>query len=180
MRLERWTPGVVESFDEATKLARVRFDGALDGAEELPEAQLNYPIGDKSHHTDIRMLPGDLVWLDFIGGDPRYPIILGYRPKETGNATGVRRMHHAKMEFVADSDMLLSGASGTVTISAGTKIRLVAPEIELDGPTTVTGLLRYLSGIEGTGPATSNGKDVSNTHRHTGVDTGSGNSGPPL
>jgi len=172
----RWTPGFVVSYDAPTRTARVNFPGA-EGAEEFPVATFCYPIGDKSEHTDIRVLPGDRVWLDFIGDDPRHPIILGFRPKETDNAIDVRRLHHKRIELVADTDMLLQGTSGNMLIKAGSTITLQAPNIVLDGATRVTGHLTYQSGITGTGSATSNGKDVSDAHAHKLVKAGTDTSG---
>lgn len=176
MQLSAYTPGFVVSFDQSTKLARVRFPGSGDG--ENPIAMLCYPIGDKSEHTDIRILAGDRVWLDFVNGDPRFPIIIGYRPKETDNAVDWRRMHHRNMAFTADVDMRIEATDGTVLIKAGTQVTIQAPAILLDGPTTVTGHLTYQAGITGTGSATSNGKNVSNTHTHTGIKGGPDTSGP--
>lgn len=196
MRLGPWTPGEIVSFDQATTRARVKFSGLSDDAEEFPEAMVCYPVGDKSVHTAIRILPGDLVWLDFVNGDERFPIIQGFRTREAGNAVDVRRWHHANMELQADTDLrLFAGAQvlvqagtevrvlsdGSVLIQGATSVSVRAPQITLDGETTVTGQLTYMAGIVGNGPATSNGKDVSDTHYHKGVSTGgdlSGQVGP--
>jgi len=176
--LSNYTPAFVTAYDQATKLARVRIPGLTDGADEFPQAMLCYPIGDKGEHTDIRILVGDRVWVDFVNGDPRFPIIVGFRPKETDNAIDVRRMHHKNMEFTADTDLTVTATGGTVLIKAGTLIKLQAPAITLDGPTTVTGLFKYLAGSEGHGSSTSNGKDVSDQHGHTLVKSGTNVSGP--
>src|SRR5690606_39810837 len=96
------TPGIVESVDRARREVRVRIPGMTDDAELQPLAEIEYPIGDKSEHTEIRILPGDRVWLAFINGDPRYPIITGYRTKHTGNEVGTRRFHHDAIETDAD------------------------------------------------------------------------------
>lgn len=157
MRLGNYTPGFVESYDPATRLCRVKILGVTDGCDTLPQAMLSYPIGDKSEHTEIRILAGDRVWLDFVNGDPRFPIITGFRPKETDNAIDWRRWHHQNIELDAGTQVL---------VIAGGNVTLRAPSITLDGPTTVTGRLTYQAGIDGTGTATSNGKDVSNTHHH--------------
>ena len=126
MRLSNYTPGFVESYDPATKLARVRIPGVTDGGEVFPEAMFSYPIGDKSEHTDIRVLVGDRVWLDFVNGDARFPIITGFRPKETDNAIDWRRLHHANIELQADTDMRLLATAAKVFISAGTKVQFEA------------------------------------------------------
>lgn len=193
MKLSNYTPGFVVSVDAARRLYRVSIPGVTDGAEVLPLAMVSYPIGDKSEHTEIRILPGDRVWLDFVNGDPRFPIITGFRPKETDNAMEWRRWHHDNIELQADDDMrllatagnLLAQAGVNVTVLAGGQVLVEAPTIvlrgtiTLDGPTTVTGLLTWLASQVGTGGSTINGKNVGSTHTHGGVDTGGGTSGPP-
>lgn len=185
MRLSNYTPGFVESYNAATRRCRVSIPGVTDGAEVFPEAMLSYPIGDKSEHTDIRILAGDRVWLDFVNGDPRFPIITGFRPKETDNAVDWRRLHHANIELQADDDVSVI-AGGTVTIDAagqvaieGATITLRGTTITLDGAVTVTGALTWQAGMTGTGAATVNGKNVGSTHTHAGVQTGGGNTGAP-
>ena len=183
MRLTNYTPGFVVSYDAAQRLCRVRIPGVTDGAEVYPEAMLCYAIGDKSEHTEIRILAGDRVWLDFVNGDARFPIITGFRPKETDNAINWRRWHHANIELQADTDMRLLATGGQVLIQAGTTVVIRAPVITLDGNTICTGtmtvqqLLTYQAGMTGTGSATSNGKNVSNSHKHSGVRAGSDQSG---
>jgi len=171
-RMSNYTPGFVESYDAQTRLCRVRIPGVTDGAEVMPLAMLSYPIGDKSEHTELRILAGDRVWLDFVNGDPRFPIITGFRPKETDNAIDWRRWHHKNIELQADSDVRVIATGGGVLIQAGQTITLQAPSITLDGNTNCTGtltvqqVLTYLAGITGTGAATSNGKDVGSSHHH--------------
>lgn len=193
MKLPNYTPGFVESYDAVRKLCRVRIPGVTDGSETLPLAMLSYPIGDKSEHTDIRILPGDRVWLDFVNGDPRYPIVTGFRPKETDNAIEWRRWHHDNIELQADDDMrlmatggnLLAQAGVNVTVLAGGQVLVEAPDIilrgsiTLDGPTTVVGLLTWLASMAGTGASTINGKDVGSTHTHGGVNPGVSSTDPP-
>lgn len=172
MRMSNYTPGFVESVDRATRICRVRIPGVTDGAELFPEAMLSYPLGDKSEHTEIRIVQGDRVWLDFVNGDPRFPIITGFRPKETDNAMAWRRWHHDNIELQADTDMRLLATGAGILIEAGTTVIVRAPAIRLEGNTTCTGtmtvqqLLTYQAGIAGTGMATSNGKNVSDSHNH--------------
>lgn len=76
-------PAIVRTYDQARRTCRIDIPGLTDGGDTLPEAEIEYPIGDKSRSgafaTEIEILPGDTVWVAFIGGDPRYPIITGYR-----------------------------------------------------------------------------------------------------
>lgn len=189
MRMSNYTPGFVVSYNASVRRARVSIPGVTDGSEVFPEADFCYPIGDKSEHTDIRVLPGDRVWLDFVNGDPRFPMIVGYRAKETDNAINVRRLHHANIELQADTNMALSATAGTMTATAGgdvliesaTTITLRAPNIVLDSPLTratgelrVAGILRWLANMVGLGTAVVNGQVIDERHRHAGVQNGTG------
>lgn len=117
----KW-PGIVREYVRDRREIRVEIPGITDGAEELPLAQIEYAIGDKSRHTEVRILEGDEVWLEFQCGDPRYPIITGWRCPNVGNVTMYRRWHHENIE--SDADQTQKHTSGTTyTIEAGTNIR---------------------------------------------------------
>jgi hypothetical protein len=141
MRMSNYTPGFVESVDRETRICRVRIPGFTDGCEVYPEAMLSYPLGDKSEHTEIRILPGDRVWLDAVNGDPRFPIITGFRPKETDNAIAWRRLHHDNIELQADTDMRLLASGGGILIEAGTTVTVRGSSILLDADTLCSGTM---------------------------------------
>ena len=180
MRLGSYTPGFVVSYDAATRRTRVRIPGVTDGTEKFPEAELCYPIGDKSEHTEIRILPGDRVWLDFVNGDKRFPIITGYRPKETDNAINWRRWHAPNIELQADTDIKIFATGGKIEVLSNgqtkvtaSEVLIVAPSIKLRGPVTAE------QGMAVTGTLTNNGVNVGSTHRHGGVQTGGGITSTP-
>lgn len=100
--MSRW-PAIVREVDRPRREIRVEIPGVTDGAQVLPLAEIEYPIGDRSARTEIRMSPGDEVWVEFIAGDPRYPLITGYRAKHTGNSVGTRRWQHDNIEMLADT-----------------------------------------------------------------------------
>lgn len=115
-------PAIVRSYDQAKRTCRVEIPGLTDGGDVLPVAEIEYPIGDKSRDgantTEIEITSGDPVWIAFIGGDPRYPIITGYRNPHAGNSTDWRRWHHANIEMLAD--LLITALAGReVRIKAG-------------------------------------------------------------
>lgn len=117
----KW-PGIVREYDRERRELRVEIPGITDGAEEWPVAQIEYPIGDKSPHTEIRILVGDKVWLEFECGDARYPVITGWRNPNEGNVVGYRRWHHDNIE--SDADKTHKHTAGTsYTVLAGTDIR---------------------------------------------------------
>jgi phage baseplate assembly protein gpV len=199
VNLSNFYPGVVVSYDAQTRMCRVRIPGVTDGAEVFPNAELLYPIGDKSEHTDIRILQGDRVVLGFINGDQRHPVVLGFMPKAEGNALDVRRFEHKNIELQADADMLLQATDGnltvnagsaivvkagtTITVEAGGTVTIKAEKIVMDAPVEMTGTLlvdgriTYMDGMTGTGTTTTNGFRSDETHQHVGVRSGGDISG---
>lgn len=127
-------PAIVRSYNQARRTCRVEIPGLTDGADVLPEAEIEYPIGDKSragaNTTEIEMLAGDTVWIAFLAGDPRYPIITGYRNPQAGNSADWRRWHHANIELIADAEMRLvvGGASVVITPSG---ITITTPSLDI-------------------------------------------------
>lgn len=118
----KW-PGEVASYDGPARTCRVRIPGVTDGSNVLPVAVFEYPIGDRSDnadsksHTEIRVLAGDQVWIEFECGDPRFPIITGYRAKREGNPTNWRRWRHANIEITADNKMIFNATDVEWNIS---------------------------------------------------------------
>jgi len=114
-------PAIVRSYDQARRTCRIEIPGLTDGGDVLPEAEIEYAIGDKSRvgqfETEIEILPGDTVWIAFIGGDPRYPIITGYRNPQAGNSTDWRRWHHPNIEMLADSILRLAVGSSEIVMT---------------------------------------------------------------
>ncbi|WP_101102540.1 hypothetical protein [Macromonas bipunctata] len=150
-------PAVVVSYDWQKRTCRIEIPGLTDGGDVMPEAEIEYPIGDKSrlgnYTTEIEIWPGDTVWVAFIGGDPRYPVITGYRNPRAGNSGDWRRWHHKNIELSADTNIVIQ-AGGSVTIKAGSVL------IESDS-------------------LTHNGVNVGDTHIHGGVLPGPADTSPP-
>ena len=156
-------PAVVKSYDKNRRTCRIEIPGLTDGADVLPEAEIEYSIGDKSrigdNSTEIEITPGDTVWIAFIGSDPRYPIITGYRNPQSGNSIDWRRFHHANIEMTANGTLKLNAA--TLEINAAT--------VTINGTnTTINGSsLKH------------NSKNIGDTHTHGGVTPGSGSTDVP-
>lgn len=111
-------PATVVSYDRQKRTCRVKIDGVTDGGDVLPEAEFCNPLGDKSEHTEIRILPGDRVWVAFQNDDARFPVIVGYRPKQTGNSVLWRRFHHENIELEADQQITLKVGSTRIVMTA--------------------------------------------------------------
>ena len=127
-------PAIVKTYNQARRTCRIEIPGLTDGGDVLPEAEIEYPIGDKSRAgtstTEIEITPGDTVWVAFIGGDPRYPIITGYRNPQSGNSADWRRWHHANIELIADAEMrLVVGGTSVVITPAG--ITITTPSLDI-------------------------------------------------
>ena len=154
-------PAVVVGYDANTRLAQVKIEPLDNGADTVLDAELLYPLGDKSN-TAIEVLSGDFVWVEFEAGDPRYPIIVGYRNKRTGNDDSTRRYHHANIELLADNIIKIKGdvkvivESATVEVNA-TTVTVTASNtnitslVNITGNTSITGNLAVAGAISGTG-----------------------------
>ena len=179
MMLPSFIPAVVDSYDQATRMCRVRIDGITDGADILPLAEILYPIGDKSQHTELEILAGDLVWVAFQFGDPRYPIVTGSRAKNVGNALDWRRYHHANIELSADGTLILR--ADKVQVIGATSVEVTAPNITETGILEVNGNTSIYGNIAlDNGSLTHKGKNVGDTHKHSGVASGGSQTGNPV
>ena len=128
-------PAVVVGYDANTRLAQVKIEPLDNGADTVLDAELLYPLGDKSN-TAIEVLAGDFVWVEFEAGDPRYPIIAGYRNKRTGNDDSTRRYHHhGSFEILADNIIKIKGNVKVIVESE--TVEVIAPTVKVTS-TTVT------------------------------------------
>lgn len=96
----KW-PAIVKSYAKDRRTCEVSIPGITDGDDAL-EAEIEYPIGDRpsgENATEIAITKGDMVWIEFIQGDPRYPLITGYRAPGKGAKNGTRRWQHDKIEL---------------------------------------------------------------------------------
>jgi len=169
-------PGEVISYDPAARTCRVRIEGITDGSDTLPEAVFNNALGDNAATTEIRILPGDPVWLMFEGADPRFPIIMGYRTPRTANASGWRRWQHANMQLIAESTMLLTVGATRISITDG-QVAVTGADVTMDKNLTVSGSIVSHADITAAGNVADAGgaktmsgmRDVFNAHKHPGT-----------
>lgn len=124
-------PAIIKSYDQARRTCRIEIPGITDGGDVLPEAEILYPIGDKSrqgqYETELEIIGSETVWIQFIGGDPRFPIIIGNRNPQVGNSADWRRYHHKNYENLTDTMMHFeSGVS--IHADAGADIKATAGE----------------------------------------------------
>ena len=174
-------PAVIVSVDSPRRMASIAIEGRTNGATDYLEAEFCNPFGDKSEHTEIRARPGDRVWVMWQNDDPRYPVIIGYRPKNVENEIGFRRFEHANFQIQADDSFLIDAGNGVViatrqlTIHAATAVTVITPKASFSGDVDVAGKLTFGTGLVGQGGAaiqgslTNNGKDVGSAHVHKNV-----------
>ena len=141
----KW-PAIIAEVDRERREVRVSIPPLTDGASELPIAEIEYPIGDDSLNTEIRMVVGRPVWVSFIAGDQRRPIITGFRNPNTGNVVGMRRWNHDNFEINADQVLTINAGAAINLVVGGTSIKLTGAEIasiaaahKVQGPVTQTG-----------------------------------------
>lgn len=183
-------PAVVQSYSAASRECRVHIPGLTDGGDVGLLAEIEYPIGDRSkgqNPTEIEILEGDLIWVEFEAGDPSKPIITGWRNATSGNSVGWRRWHHANIELLAEQVMNLI-AKGAITIKSDVSVTVDTPETICTGNLTVQKQLTYLGGMSGSGGSgaafeggsiTHNGKRIDDGHTHGDVQPGNGTTSPP-
>lgn len=213
----KW-PAVVDSYDGPARQCRVRIPGVTDGSNVMPLAAIEYPIGDRAtaanskDHTEIRILAGDPVWVEFECGDPRFPIITGYRVPREGSPVDWRRWRHANIEITADGEMVLNATNLTLNISGnvtehiggnrtadlggnetatvggdhattvtGSMASQAASSTHQAGTHAITAAVSISGSFAASGGAFSHeGKNVGATHKHSGVASGSSNTGNPV
>jgi hypothetical protein len=160
-------PAVIASVtDEGRegRLYRISIPGLTDGAAVMPTAQLCNPIGDNSEETEIRIKAGDRVWIAFEAGDTRFPVIVGFRPKNQENGIDWRRFFHANFQFNADNtfeviaNTLVHVKGETVHVEA-TTTNVDSTDTNVSGNLTVGGLLTFNGGMTGKAGA-SGGKAI--------------------
>lgn len=129
---------IVREVDRERREVRVEIPPFTDGASEWPIAEINYPIGDYSPNTEIRIPIGQPVWVAFHNGDGRYPVIMGSRNPNVGNVVGWRRFNHENIELNAEESIVFNVGGTQVKLTPG-MIASIAAAHEIQGPVTQTG-----------------------------------------
>lgn len=191
-------PAIVEAYDAATNRARVRpiVKMLTTDGQRVPRASVaSVPVfrfGAGGFFIAMPVKAGDFGWIK--ANDRDTSLILQQGPREEIPNTATFHSFQSAMFFPdtfrawaidgSNSDaMVLQSLDGAVCIAlhAG-KLTVKAPEWEIDVATTTwKGDLNMQGQIDLTvGSITDGGKDVGKGHKHSGVQTGSGESGPPV
>jgi len=166
-------PAIITSYDQNTRLCKVKLPFITDGSSEDLTAEIEYSIGDNSLITEINIKPNDAVWVSFIGGDANYPIITGYRNPHTNNSINWRKWYHENIEIKANKTLIIDAGEAitetTKTSHLTANKRIIDADVEINGNVIIKG------NIETTGSFTNNGVNVGSTHKHPqGVDSKGG------
>lgn len=107
-------PAVVKSYNPASRECVIQ----TPVGDEV-DAEIEYPLGDNSANTEIKIVAGDKVWCEFIQGDTRRALITGYRNPRKGNSSGTRRFYHDKIELIAESSIKLIVGGNVIDVTGG-------------------------------------------------------------
>lgn len=161
-------PAIIKEYNKVTRLCRVQIPSIADNGDVYPEAEICYPLGDKSLikkgtvSTEIELLVDDMVWVEFQRGDQNHPIVVGYRCPRVGNDVDWRRYHHANIQLISDEKLVFNAknitinATENITINAGGEIKIYSDKL------------------------THNDVSISDTHKHSGIQGGNSNTGNPI
>lgn len=145
-------PATVKRYDKEKRQCAIEVKSLTEGADGDLMAEIEYPIGDNSRKTDIEILTGDTVWIEFIAGDPRYPIITGWRNPNAGNEIDLRFWHQKNITIHADELLILKGG----------RVRIQSDDVVIEGTS-----FKH------------NDKNVGDTHTHSGIASGPSSTGSP-
>ena len=161
-------PAIIKEYDKVTRTCRVEIPQITSGGDVLPNAEICYPIGDKSQireniiTTEIELLPNDTVWVEFLNGDQNHPIIVGYRNPQTNNDVDWRRWHHKNVQIIADEQMIFNAKNMIINVTESLVFN-VGNGVDINSATL-----------------THNDKSVGDTHAHGNVQSGGSNTGVPV
>lgn len=147
--------------------------GTLIGADKI---QVTILDGETLNNVDriepygfsYRPKPGCRAHLFFPAGDRSYGValVIGDKRYQMDLIEGEVALHDDEGNHVYIK------RGGIVEVKAVTRVIAQTPLFEASGDTKVGGKLTVLGGIEITGAATANGKNISDSHTHTTTTTG--------
>ncbi|HKY46146.1 MAG TPA: phage baseplate assembly protein V [Pyrinomonadaceae bacterium] len=190
--------GVVAELDEANGLVRVDADGL-----KTDWLQWSFDRAGPGVRTWSAPEVGEQVVILCPYGDPSQAIVIGCVPQDDypapANLKTTHRTEYADGAFIEyDRDghayVLDVPTGGAITLHIGQttlkledgQVTLTTPKVVVDSPdSTFTGNVKVdgTLGVDGQtslAGVTSNGKNVGSDHKHSGVQTGGGNTGNPV
>lgn len=188
-RVDTMLPAEVLAYDRESNTATVRALIAVlttDG-QAVPRAPIaRVPVvalGGGGFVVNFPLRPGDRGWIE--ASDRDISLFLQSGGETTPNTYRTHSFEDSRffpdvfaafeVGEVAGDAMTIQTTDGAVRVEISpTRIRYVAPLHEFDGRA------KFNDGVETFGILENNGVDVGSAHPHSGVQTGGGNSGPPV
>lgn len=198
-------PGRIVSYDAGDQRAEVRpllgralNDGSQESLPILNDVPVVFPRSGGAWMT-FPVKPGDGCLLIFSersldewkgSSDEVFPE--DSRAFDLSDAVAIMGLNPFGAGETGGDDVVISYGASRVTISDG-EIRLAAPSVRIEASTTtivaettvqgnltVTGSMESRGPLNISGPSIShNGRNIGSNHRHSGVQTGGGNTGTP-
>ncbi|WP_296405015.1 hypothetical protein [Psychrobacter sp.] len=176
-------PAKLISYDKIKRTAKVGIVGLTDGVPEGITAMLAYPIGDDDLDTERELKAGADIWVFFEQGDTSMPVIAFYRRHGEGAVVDTRRIRQENIELLARAQITLSAANLIAMSAQSVTIDAQSMTINADN-LSINAAINH-SGDQNTSGTITASNDVNGGgislkgHMHSGVRSGSSNSGPP-
>lgn len=180
---------VVVAYDNGLATVRPTANKMFADGESLPYPDIpNVPIRWPSFNGGMAgvkgpIRPGDNVLVVFSqqatdGTDDmrRFDLSDAYAIPAANTLAGQARNNDAMVMWFGDAFIRLT-ADGKLEINAPSGVVVTAPSNDFSGTANIAGLTTMAGGFDSTGVATNNGKNIGSGHRHSGVQSGSSNSG---
>ena len=138
----------------------------LEYLGKVADALMVFPYG---MHANLP--PGALALMFSIQGNPENRAAIAWTPdKRPVLKEGEVAFYHPALPAL----IIKLQADGSLSIKSGVSVDIEAPEVSIIGNLTVTGTTTLGAVV------TSNGIDISDTHKHSGVTSGASNTGNPI
>ena len=156
------------SYDKNKRTAKIHIPGLTDGASDGLTATFANPVGDSDNDTEREINTGEGVYIFFENGEESRPVIAFFFGHGEDVVVDIRRIRQENIELLAR-----------------TKATIEAPTIHLKGKVVIEGDVEHTGNQTTTGKITATVDVVAagvsgKSHRHGGVQTGSGQSSPPI
>ncbi|OTG93558.1 hypothetical protein B9T24_13880 [Acinetobacter sp. ANC 4654] len=155
------------SYNAKGRTAKVYIHGMTDGASEGLTATFAYPVGDSDKDTEREILAGEDVYVFFENGEESRPVIAFFSSHGENAVIDTCRIRQENIELLARS-----------------KVYLEAPVIHIKAKLVLEGDFEHEGNQKTTGKITATEDVVAagisvKSHPHSGVRSGSDDSGPP-
>lgn len=166
-KLLRWAR-ITKAGDDSNQFAVQQMD--YNG--KVADGLIVFPYG---IHGNVP--PGALALMFSVGGNPENRAAIAWTPKTRPElAEGEVAFYHP---LIPDLIIKLQ-ADGKMLIKSGVEVTIDVPLATFTGDVQIDGDLGVTGASALSGDVTSDGVNISDKHKHSGVTTGAGNTGNPI